>query len=147
MGYVPFSHIYSTLPNQLSTSSSAGPTRNQNIANRRCSDVNELDGLDMEVNPIHPTGSRAPINSIQWISNTELGNWLQMRNTDFSRRLSTTVGILDFFFVIKHLRQLLLCHYLAFSLLCATESYLDSLFYQSQNVDPGPGPYRLSESL
>jgi hypothetical protein len=33
------------------------------------------------------------------------------------------------------------------SLLCATESYLESLFYQSQNADPGPGPHRLSGAL
>jgi hypothetical protein len=43
------------------------------------------------------------------------------------------------------------CKYCTFhsksSLPCAMESYLESLFYQSQNADPGSGPHRLSEAL
>jgi hypothetical protein len=35
----------------------------------------------------------------------------------------------------------------AASLLCVTESYLESLFYQSQNADPGPDPHRLPWAL
>ena len=42
------------------------------------SDVIGLDGLDLALYPIHPTRSRAPIQQIQWKSNTEIGNNLEM---------------------------------------------------------------------
>jgi hypothetical protein len=46
----------------------------------RCwtSDVIGLDGLDLALYPIHPIRSRAPIQQIQWKSNTEIGNNLEM---------------------------------------------------------------------